>query len=254
MMESLILTLGNIVANGINITMNGDGKVYFDLDVNPAVVTATPDSASGTLSARPVARTSDGSVWKGDEVTLFYLWGNPGDSGLPSYPAPKIGDLGIIIKSKYFLPYSSGASTGGIEDAPRDGKTYARRDGSWVEVTFAEPDVGVMYYGYIEGINSIEDITADMIESDTVVAVQTTVTPKIPVNAPRGSVIFALIPADSKLSVRKDDGIDGLVDFSEDIHRLGTGANGMDFEIDGKAYKLYGELNLVDAITYIHVI
>lgn len=251
MMESLVLTLGNIFASGIDISMDGNGKVYFDLDVRPAVVTAAADSAAGTVTARPVVFSNTGTMWAGAEMPLFYNWGSPNSYGLPDYPAPKIGDIGIIIKSTYFLPYARGGS---FVDAPSDGKMYARKNGEWVEVTSGTPEeTTTMYYGYIEGLSDIDDITVDMLSGDTVTVMTTQELNKVAINAPRGSVIFALIPASSSLIASKDDGADGIVGFSENIHETGTGANGKEFEINGEMYKLYGEFNLVDAITYIYI-
>lgn len=254
MSNGIILTAGTKTSGGINITFDNDGNVCISgVDIQPAIVIADADSTVGTVTVRPILAdvTGIGTSWNGEEKTLIYNWEYPNKSGLKNYPTPITGDIGVMIKSKYFLPYAMGGS---FIDAPSDGKMYARKDGEWVEITSIAPEeTTTMYYGYIEGLHDVDDITADMLTGDTVTVMTTQTLNKVAINAPRGSVIFALIPASSSLIAGKDDGVDGVVSFSENIHEEGTGANGKEFNINGESYKLYGEFNLVDAITYIYI-
>ena len=66
-------------------------------------------------------------------------------------------------------------------------------------------------------------------------------------------VLFVLVPADSGLVVKKDDGVGGQVPFDEDIGAAGTGANGINLTFNGTAYKAYGEFSLIDADTVIYI-
>lgn len=160
MMESLVLTLGNIHAKGIDISMDGNGKVYLDLNVRPAVVTVAPDSAAGTLKARPVDITSDGVSWVGEELTVSYNWGAPESTELPSYPTPNVGDIGIIVDSKYFIPFSN---TSYIMEGSEYTVTELTRDGVILVANGATLPVGVLtasgkYYPIEKGsLNKVTD-------------------------------------------------------------------------------------------------
>lgn len=104
-MDSMVLTLGNIEASGVNITTNGDGKVNLQLDATPAVVVADPDTANGTVTVKSV--NTDNSSWLGSEVTLKYDLVVPGSSGVTNTVSPPaIGDVGLAVAGKYFIPYT----------------------------------------------------------------------------------------------------------------------------------------------------
>lgn len=111
-MDSLILTLGNILPDGINVSMTGDGNVNLQLDIKPAVVTGSPDLSAGTVKARPIKKDSaaDSGEWDGDEQTLLYAWCSP-ESAATAVSAPSPGDIGLIVGSKYFVSYSNKATS-----------------------------------------------------------------------------------------------------------------------------------------------
>ena len=111
-----------------------------------------------------------------------------------------------------------------------------------------------IYYGCINDGTTykVSQITAEMLEGDTVTeadagAITATLAQTM------GGVLFVLVPADSGLAVKKDDGVGGKVPFDEDIGAAGTGANGIDITLNGTAYKAYGEFSLIDAETTIYI-
>ena len=118
-----------------------------------------------------------------------------------------------------------------------------------------EPETpGKIYYGCVNDGTTykVSQITADMLEGDTVTeadagAITATLAQTM------GGVLFVLVPADSGLAVKKDDGVGGKVPFDEDIGAAGTGANGIDITLNGTAYKAYGEFSLIDAETVIYI-
>lgn len=130
--KSLLLSLGNLLSNTLLISMSGDGKVTIDFDIKPAIVTGAVDVEEGTVVARTITVGANGNEVSWDEgaETLVYTWKLPGSDSLPEHSPPTEGSTGLVIGSKYFIPYSAG----GFDDAPSDGKMYARKDGAWVEV------------------------------------------------------------------------------------------------------------------------
>lgn len=111
----------------------------------------------------------------------------------------------------------------------------------------------MMYYGYINDGTTwhISDITGTMLTGAGVTEAAPGVLGKTAINAPAGSLIFALLP--SGYEAKKDDGLGGKVTFSEDNGESGTGANGSSVTIDGKTYKAYGEFNLVAGETFLYI-
>lgn len=126
--------------------------------------------------------------------------------------------------------------------------------GGSVSVTAAYTAQAEMYYGYVnDGTTyAVSQLTASMLELNTVTGANPgPLTASI--NAPAGAVLFALVPADSGLTVVKDDGVGGQAEFNLNNGTTGTGANGTAITLDGIAYLAYGEFNLVDAETIIYI-
>ena len=147
-------------------------------------------------------------------------------------------------------------ATAAVPEAPKDGRVYGRCNGAWVDISASTPDTtpGKIYYGCVNDGTTykVSQLTADMLEGDTVTeadagALTATVSQEM------GGVLFVLVPADSGLVVKKDDGVGGKVPFDEDIGAAGTGANGIDITLNGTAYKAYGEFSLIDAETTIYI-
>lgn len=173
---------------------------------------------------------------------------------------PYYSDLGVrkILKtSEYFYIYF-----GNSVPKYEKGKVYLTQmvaadksqGGGGGEVV---PVGGTMYYGYLSSTSSFQSvtaITADMLEEDTIIAADATAAGAISLGVvPAGSFTVVLVPADSGLTVRKDDGFGGKVAFELDNGIAGSGANGATVTIGDTQYKVYGEFNLVDGATSVHV-
>lgn len=114
---------------------------------------------------------------------------------------------------------------------------------------------GKMYYGYVNDGTTwhITDITASMLTAETMTETNAAAVNKAVISAPAGSLTVVLIPADAKLTAKKDDGFGGMVGFDEDNGETGTGGNGVSLTLDGKEYRAYGEFNLIDGETFIYI-
>ena len=116
---------------------------------------------------------------------------------------------------------------------------------------------GTMYYGYLpstSSFQSVADITADMLEEDTIIATDASAVGLVALgDIPAGTFTVVLVPADSGLTVKKDDGFGGRVDFELDNGIAGSGANGAIVAVGNKQYKVYGEFNLVSGATSVHI-
>lgn len=116
---------------------------------------------------------------------------------------------------------------------------------------------GTMYYGYLPSssdFQSVTAITADMIDEDTITAADASAVGAISLgNVPAGTFTVVLVPADSGLTVKKDDGLGGKVGFEIDNGIAGSGANGATVTLGENTYKVYGEFNLVDGATTIYI-
>ena len=112
----------------------------------------------------------------------------------------------------------------------------------------------LMYYGYIsDGMTfSVSQITASMLDSNTVTETDSG-SMTCSIHAPAGSVVFALLPAESGLTANKDDGLGGKTGFNMNNGMFGTGANGISMRLNGMEYLAYGEFNLVNGETIIYI-
>lgn len=113
---------------------------------------------------------------------------------------------------------------------------------------------GKMYYGYVNdgATYQVGQLTEAMLALGTVSSAEAGAK-TVKVNAPAGAVLFVLVPKNSGLTVRKDNGVGGKAPFDEDNGAAGTGANGTEMTFGGTAYRAYGEFNLVDAETIIYI-
>lgn len=133
-MDSMVLTLGNIEASGVNITTSGDGKINLQLDATPAVVVADPDTANGTVTVKSV--NTDNSSWLGSEITLKYDLVVPGSSGVTNTVSPPaIGDVGLAVAGRYFIPYTKRSGGNSYTATELTDGTIKVQDSSSIPVT-----------------------------------------------------------------------------------------------------------------------
>lgn len=115
-----------------------------------------------------------------------------------------------------------------------------------------------MFYGILDPdvvgpITDYFDINVDMLDNSDLVSTKPGTRPSIKIqDIKEGQYIIVAIPAMYSCEVTKDDGFGNKVMFDEDI----VGANGIDIEINGQDYRVYGELVLVegDRTIYIDVV
>ena len=120
-----------------------------------------------------------------------------------------------------------------------------------------EPTGDVMYYGYIpyttSGSIEYADVTKELLEecSATVKQVKPGVLGRTSTGQfVEGDMVIVAFPASYNLVAYKDNGLNSKVKFD------GTGVpcvNGLDVNIGGVAYKVYGEMMLVSGELYIYV-
>ena len=112
-----------------------------------------------------------------------------------------------------------------------------------------------MYYGFIpysvSGSIEYEDITKELLEIDTVKKVEPGVLPRTSTGQfDEGDMIVVAFPADKNLVAYKDNGFNAKVPFD------GEGVpcvNGLDVNIGGVDYKVYGEMMLISGELFIYV-
>ena len=116
---------------------------------------------------------------------------------------------------------------------------------------------GTMYYGYLPStadFQRVTEITADMLEANSVTAVDASAVGTVALgNVPAGSFTVVLVPAESGLTVAKDDGFGGKVPFELDNGIAGSGANGATVTLGRNNYKIFGEFNLIDGDTTVYI-
>ena len=120
-----------------------------------------------------------------------------------------------------------------------------------------EPTGDVMYYGFIpysvSGSIEYEDVTKELLQNcaNTVKQVAPGVLEKTSTGQfVEGDMVIVAFPAASKLVAYKDNGLNSKVKFD------GTGVpcvNGLDVNIGGVPYKVYGEMMLVSGELFIYV-
>lgn len=120
-----------------------------------------------------------------------------------------------------------------------------------------DPTGDVMYYGFIpysvSGSIEYEDVTKELLQNcvNTVKQVAPGVLERTSTGQfVEGDMVIVAFPAASKLVAYKDNGLNSKVKFD------GTGVpcvNGLDLDIGGVPYKVYGEMMLVSGELFIYV-
>lgn len=122
-----------------------------------------------------------------------------------------------------------------------------------------DPEIEVkdsIYYGYIPyevygDISGFQDVTMDMIMNEEAGMEETKdALEKQSIGVvPEGALIMVAIPVENSFVARKDDGLGNAIPFDEST----VGANGVEMEIGGKMFKVYGELALVAGERFIYI-
>ena len=122
-----------------------------------------------------------------------------------------------------------------------------------------EPEIDneeIIYYGYIPyevygDISGFQDITMDMVKNENAGMQETKVAlEKQSIGiVPEGALIVVAIPADNSFVAKKDDGLGNAIPFDEST----VGANEIAMELDGKMFKVFGELALVAGERFIYI-
>jgi hypothetical protein len=114
----------------------------------------------------------------------------------------------------------------------------------------------IIYYGYIPyevygDISGFQDITMDMIKNENAGMQETKVAlEKQSIGiVPEGALIVVAIPAENSFVAKKDDGLGNAIPFDEST----VGANEIALELDGRMFKVFGELALVAGERFIYI-
>ena len=124
-----------------------------------------------------------------------------------------------------------------------------------------EITTGTMYYGYIKNssLNGISQITSDIlneaIAAGTIKSTGAKVLDKTAISdIPAGAFAVVIVPDNSELIAKKDDGFGGKVTFELNNAFDNSGANGAIIKLsDDLNYRAYGELKLSNTDIYIYV-
>ena len=113
-----------------------------------------------------------------------------------------------------------------------------------------------MYFGVINPaevgrVSSYADITLDMLENSTgIISTKPGERNRLNVgHINEGCLLVIAVPTIFDLEVTKDNGFGGQMQFDESF----LGANGIDVELDGSDYRLYGEFILVGGERIINI-
>lgn len=178
--------------------------------------------------------------------------GDPGEVG-PQGPEGKQGPAGIFDDNYEYTDLKTKnkkivAAMNELFDMISSGGTDTEEP---------EPTGDVMYYGFIpysvSGSIEYEDITKELLQDCAATVKQ--VTPGVLDRTSTGQfdvgdMVVVAFPASSKLVAYKDNGLNSKVRFD------GTGVpcvNGLDVNIGGVPYKVYGEMMLVSGELFIYV-
>lgn len=119
-----------------------------------------------------------------------------------------------------------------------------------------EPEVAMVYYGYIPceafpEVASYDQITLDMIkdERSSMKEAEGQIEKASVGVVPEACFIVVAVPKNSGLVATKDNGLGGKVAFDESV----IGANGTEVVFNGAVYKLYGEITLMSGERFIYV-
>ena len=115
----------------------------------------------------------------------------------------------------------------------------------------------VMYYGYFpytvdESMLSYADLKLESLKHEDSVIVETTegVNKQSIGVVPEACFIVVAIPAESNFVATKDNGLGEQMSFDESI----MGANGIQVDLGGKMYRVYGEMTIVSGERFIYIV
>lgn len=112
-----------------------------------------------------------------------------------------------------------------------------------------------MFYGILDpeivgNIKDFKDITHEMIDNSELITTRPGSRESVKVNnIKQGQYVLVAIPAMYICNVQKDDGFGEKVPFDENI----VGANGIDIDLFGEDYRLFGEMALIDGDMTIYI-
>jgi hypothetical protein len=103
----------------------------------------------------------------------------------------------------------------------------------------------------VADIEQFTDITIDMIKhEDCMMFTAEEGLEKASVGVvPEGNYIVVAVPKSLGMVAKKDNGLNGQVEFDESV----KGANGVEVDFDGVAYLLFGELAIMSGERFIYV-
>ena len=122
-----------------------------------------------------------------------------------------------------------------------------------------EPDnQDPIYYGYMSSseadVLNYADITISMVQKAAMMkSTKEVLSGKVNLGdgvIPEGQFLLVAVPSSLGKVVKKDDGLGGKVEFSEEV----CGANGVIVDFDGVEYQLFGELTLTDFECFIYMV
>lgn len=185
-------------------------------------------------------------------ISNEYVWEDVSPKGFAEITA---GDEGKVLRVVDGTWQASNLPAG-LDEAPNDGKTYARKNGTWVE-TGSNKIVNELYYGYFAPDNqtpSVFNMQPELYFGMLRMGHRTGEFFSLGDN-PAGTMVFVALPEESGLIVLKNDGAGNGVPFDEDNGWEGSGANGFRL-VDGygTAYLVFGEFSLVSGEYYVKIV
>ena len=174
--------------------------------------------------------------------------GEQGEVG-PQGPAGKDGKDGTFDKEVEFAELQTEAKTiiGAINELL---ELLKKNDNE-------ETGLANVYYGYFPytvnpELRNYADIKLEyLLHEDAVIETAEGVLDKTSTgDIPVGGFIVIAVKKGLGLTVKKDDGIGGLVEFDE----TDSGANGVEVVFDGVEYLLFGEFAVIDGERFIYII
>ena len=112
-----------------------------------------------------------------------------------------------------------------------------------------------MYYGVLDpeivgSIKDYKDINEEIMDNSELVTTRPGTRTSVKVNnIKQGQYILVAIPAMYLCDVQKDDGFGEKVPFNDTV----VGANGIDVDLFGEDYRLFGEMALIDGDMTIYI-
>lgn len=139
------------------------------------------------------------------------------------------------------------------------GRIYLSQMVAPEDITLVVPAAkAIMYYGYIQsaGLSSVTAITDEILEAaisaGTMIKADAKVLTKTSLGiVPAGAFVTVIVP--ENFTASKDNGFNGIVEFSENNGQTGTGANGAEITLSDVKYKVYGEFKLTNSEVFFYV-